>query len=52
MAFRCACVIRDIRMPFDVDFISSNDDAFGVTVPMPAAPVDGKVFVCALNVAQ
>jgi len=39
--------MRGIKIPFDVDFISSSDEALGVVVPMPAAPVDGKVFVCA-----
>jgi len=33
-----------MRMPFEVDFISSNEDESGAVVPIPAAPVDGKVF--------
>jgi hypothetical protein len=28
--------------------MSSNADAFGLVVPMPAAPVAGKVLVCAV----
>jgi hypothetical protein len=39
--------MREINNPFEVDLISSNDDALGVMVPMPAAPVEGNVFVCA-----
>ena len=30
-----------------VDLISNNDEALGVVVPTPAAPVEGNVF-CAL----
>ena len=44
---RCVFVIRGIKIPFVVDVISSNEDASGVSVPMPALPVDGNVFVCA-----
>ena len=44
IALRCIKVIRGISIPFVVDFISSNDEAFGDVVPMPAAPVDGKMF--------
>ena len=44
MALRCVCVIRGMSKPFDVDFISSSDDASGVVVPIPAAPFEGKIF--------
>jgi hypothetical protein len=40
-------IILGIKIPLEVDFISNNDDASGVVVPIPAAPVDGKMFVCA-----
>jgi hypothetical protein len=33
--------------PLLVLFTSSNDEAFGVVVPIPAAPEEGKMFVCA-----
>jgi hypothetical protein len=48
MASRWVFVIRGISNPFEVDFISSKEDALGVVVPIPAAPVAGKIFVCAL----
>ena len=41
--------MRGIRIPFVVDFISSREDALGVVVPIPTAPVDGNTF-CALAV--
>ena len=44
MALRCACVIRGIKIPFVVEVTSSNEDASGVSVPMPAAPVAGNIF--------
>ena len=47
IAFLCICVIRDMRRPFDVELISKSEEAFGIVVPIPAAPVDGNVFVCA-----
>ena len=47
IALRCACVMRGINKPFVVDFISKSEDAFGAVVPMPAEPVEGKVFVWA-----
>ena len=31
-----------------MEFISNNEETFGVVVPMPAAPEDGKVLVWAL----
>jgi hypothetical protein len=37
-------VIRGINKPFAADFISSSDEASGKVVPMPAGPVEGKVF--------
>ena len=40
--------MREIRIPFDVDFNSNNDDASGVVVPTPAAPEAGKIF-CAFT---
>ena len=51
IALRCVCVIRGTRTPFVVDVTSSNDDAFGVVVPMPAAPEYGKVF-CAFAMEE
>ena len=39
--------MRGIKTPFVVELMSSNEDAFGDSVPMPAAPVVGNVFVCA-----
>ena len=47
MPSRWFLVILGIKIPFEVDFISSKEEASGVTVPMPALPVDGKMFVCA-----
>ena len=47
MASRWAFVIRDISNPCVVDFISSAEDAAGVVVPIPALPVEGKIFVWA-----
>ena len=44
IASRCVFVIREIRTPLVVELISRIEDAFGVVVPMPAAPVEGKVF--------
>lgn len=46
MASRCALVIRGIKTPLLVEDTSSSDEELGATVPMPAAPVVGKVFVC------
>jgi hypothetical protein len=37
-----------MRTPLVVDFISNNEEALGAVVPIPAAPVDGNVFVCAV----
>jgi hypothetical protein len=34
-----------MSIPFAVDFISRIEDTFGVVVPIPALPVDGKIFV-------
>jgi hypothetical protein len=47
MALRCASVIRGISKPLFDPFTSSNADASGVVVPIPALPEEGKVF-CAL----
>ena len=47
IAFLCVCVIRGIKIPFVVDFTSNKEDVLGVVVPIPAAPVEGNVFVCA-----
>ena len=44
---RFPLLMRGIRRPFVVDFISSSEEAFGVVVPMPTEPVEGKIF-CAL----
>src|ERR1043166_3078927 len=44
MALRCACVMRGMRIPLLVLFTSSSDEPFGVVVPIPAAPVEGKIF--------
>src|ERR1043165_8146161 len=41
--------MRGINSPLVVDLISRSDEAFGVVVPIPALPVDGKVFVCAIE---
>jgi hypothetical protein len=35
-----------------VDLISNADEAFGVIVPIPALPDEGKTFVCAWRFAQ
>ena len=43
--------MRGIKSPLVVDFISSNDDASGVVVPIPTAPVAGNLFVCAVTEA-
>jgi len=50
IAFLCVKVIRGIKTPFVVDFTSSKEDEFGDVVPIPAAPVDGKIFCDLLNV--
>jgi len=44
IASLCAFVILGIRIPFEVEVISSSDDAFGDSVPIPTAPVDGNMF--------
>jgi hypothetical protein len=44
--------MRGISNPLLVDFISSRDDESGVLVPMPAAPAEGNVFVCAFTIAH
>src|SRR5215471_16717460 len=50
---RCVFVMRDISKPFEVDLISSSEDAWGVVVPIPAAPVAGKMFcACALIIPR
>ena len=49
MALRCVSVIRGISNPFVVDLISNNDDEFGVVVPIPAAPLEGNILVCAVE---
>jgi hypothetical protein len=41
-------VIRGIKIPFVVEVTSSKDDALGESVPIPAAPVFGNVFVWAM----
>jgi len=41
--------MRGIKIPFDVELMSSKEDVFGASVPMPAAPVVGNVFVCAFS---
>ena len=38
--------MRGIKIPFDVETTSRSDEGSGDVVPMPAAPVVGKVFVC------
>jgi len=43
--------MRGIKTPFVVDFTSRIDEAFGVVVPMPTDPVEGKVF-CAKEILQ
>ena len=49
MALRCVCVMRGISKPFVVDLISNNDELLGVIVPMPAAPLEGNLLVCAVE---
>ena len=44
MAALCAPVIRGSRKPLVVDLISSKQEAAGVMVPIPAAPVAGNLF--------
>ena len=48
MALRCTVVIRGMSNPFDVLTISSKAEEVGAVVPIPALPVDGNVFVCAV----
>jgi hypothetical protein len=38
--------MRGIKRPLLVEFISSKEEALGVVVPIPAAPVEGNVLVC------
>ncbi len=53
MALRCAAVMRGISNPFEVLTISSNAEALGVIVPMPALPMPGKMFwATALSAVQ
>ena len=40
--------MRGIKIPFEVETTSSTDEGSGDVVPIPAEPVAGKVFVCAL----
>ena len=47
IASRWLCVILGGSNPCVVDCISNNDDACGASVPIPALPVEGNVFVCA-----
>lgn len=47
MALRWVSVMRGISNPFEVLTISSNAEALGDVVPMPALPVAGKMF-CAV----
>ena len=47
MASRCDFVMRGARIPFDVLTTSRSADVFGVVVPIPVLPEDGKMF-CAL----
>ena len=42
--------MRGISNPLEVDLISKSDEELGVVVPIPAAPVEGNVFVWALYV--
>jgi len=42
---RCALFILGMSMPLLVETISSRDEGLGVVVPIPAAPVEGKMFV-------
>jgi hypothetical protein len=39
--------MRGKSTPLAVEVTSSSDDPLGVVVPIPAAPVVGKVLVCA-----
>jgi hypothetical protein len=39
--------MRGISNPLFVDLISSLAEVFGVAVPIPTAPLEGNVFVCA-----
>ena len=52
IALRWVWVMREIKRPFVVDFTSNKEDASGVVVPMPAAPDEGKIFVCAVIFPQ
>ena len=49
---RFTLVIRGISKPLLVDFISNNEEAWGIVVPIPAAPVEGKVLVCAATLRK
>ena len=51
IASRCVFVMRGKSTPFVVLFTSRSEDAFGELVPMPALPVEGKVF-CALEMKE
>jgi hypothetical protein len=44
MASRCACIMRGINTPFDVDLTSSNAEVAGIVVPIPVFPVAGNMF--------
>lgn len=49
IASRCALVIRGANKPCEVLLISNAAEATGVSVPIPALPVPGKVLVWALS---
>ena len=49
IALRCVIVMREMSKPCVVDLISRAEDAAGDVVPIPALPVEGKVFVCPLT---
>jgi hypothetical protein len=36
--------MRGVSIPCVVDFISRIEDALGIVVPMPALPLEGKIF--------
>jgi hypothetical protein len=43
-------VILGIKIPFEVETTSNREEGSGDDVPTAAAPVEGNVFVCAMEI--
>src|SRR6266700_3583408 len=52
IALRCVIVIRGTSNPFEVEVMSSIEDASGDMVPIPTDPDDGKVFCAPAKIVE